>query len=171
MTQAERRFRDLTCPAAGTTPLQVVQRFAAHDIQIFVEHVLEDEKSFATIVLSNFHRAILDAVRYCWEHDLRSINLAPPSSGKTSLLLGVLAFVLGRDPSLRAKLACASRGAADERVSTVGRIIAHNSRFAGIFPEARPGEQWSDGRLVLERPAHIRDASLEGYGATSKTMG
>src|SRR5947209_3425463 len=79
----------------GTTALQLARGYAAHDIQIFVEYCLEDEKSFEPIILSNFHRAILDSIRYAWEHNLRSVNLAPPGSGKTSLLLGCLAFMLG----------------------------------------------------------------------------
>jgi len=153
------------------TALQLVQRYAAHDIQIFVEYCLEDEKTFEPIVLAEFHRAILDATRFAFEHNFRAVNLSPPGSGKTSLLLGIIAFILGRDPALRVKLACASRGAADERVATVGRIIAHNPRFQAVFPHCTPGEPWSDGKITLERPAAIRDASVEGYGSTSKTTG
>src|SRR5262249_7175546 len=83
----------------------------------------------------------------------------------------VLAFVLGNDPTLRCKLVSASRGAADERVATVGRIIASNPRFAAVFPSCKPGELWQEGKFNLARPTNIRDASLEGYGATSKTQG
>jgi hypothetical protein len=167
----EQRFHRLATPPTGQTALDLVRRWAASDVQIFCEFVVEDERRFGTIVLSSMHQAIIDHTRFAWEHGYRAINLAPPGSGKTSLLLGILAFALGNDPALRAKLASASRAAADERVDVVGRIIAHNPRFAAVFPGCRPGEQWAEGRLVLERPSNIRDASLQGYGATSKTMG
>jgi hypothetical protein len=169
MTRAAQRFRQLTRPA--TTPLAQVQHFARLDVTVFAEHVVEDEKTFAPIILAAHHRAILDHVRYCWERSLHSVNLSPWATGKTSLLQGVLLFALGGDPTLRCKLACASRNAANERVSTVGRIIVNNPRYRAVFPLIAPGDQWSDGVLVLVRPPAIRDASLEGYGATSATVG
>jgi hypothetical protein len=168
---AEQRFHRLTTPPTGQTAIDLVRRFAAHDLAIFAEYVIEDERRLGCIVLAPMHSAIVSHTRFSWEHGHRAINLAPPGSGKTSLLLGILAFVLGNDPTLRAKLASASRAAADERVDVVARVVAHNPRFAAVFPGCRPGEQWSEGRIVLERPGNIRDASLQGYGATSKTMG
>src|SRR2546422_8226391 len=41
-----------------------------------------------------------------------------------------------------------------------------------LFPTRRSSDlQWADGRLVVDRALHIRDASVEAYGATSKTQG
>ena len=83
MTSAEQRFHELTTAPAGTTALQLVQRYATHDATIFAEHVLEDEKRFGTITLAALHRCLLDHTRYAFERGVRAINLMPPGSGKT----------------------------------------------------------------------------------------
>jgi hypothetical protein len=171
MTRAEQRFHDLTRPTPGTTALHLVRTYASHDIQIFAEHVLEDEKAFGSITLAAIHRCLLDHVRYGWERGFGAVCLMPPASGKTQQLVGVIGFTLGNDVALREKLACAARRAADERVAVVGRLIKYNERFRSVFPTAVPGDRWADDRLVLERPRHIKDASLEGFGVTSKTQG
>src|SRR5262249_15969386 len=66
MIAAEARYYALTNAPPGTTPLALVQKYARHDVQIFAEHVIEDEKRFGTLTLAPMHRAILDHVRYCW---------------------------------------------------------------------------------------------------------
>lgn len=171
MTRAAERFRRLTTPAPGQTAVDLVRVYARHDVQVFSEYAIEDQRSCQSIVLAPHHRMILDCIRYAWEHNLHAVCLSPWGSGKTALLEAVLAFVLGNDTTIRAKLASASRDAANARVTQVGNVIANGLRYQSVFPTVRPGEKWSDGVIVLERLTTARDASLQGFGTESKAMG
>src|SRR5262245_22002815 len=106
MTKAEQRFHELT-NVSGAEALARVQDFARHDVVVACEYFVEDEATFEPVVLAHHHRAIVDAVRYAWEHGQHAVCLAPWGAGKTALLEAIAAFVLGSDVRIRGKIASA----------------------------------------------------------------
>lgn len=91
----------------------------------------------------------------------------------TSQIVGRALWELGRDPNLRVKIACASDGRAKERLYEIVQHLEYNKRVSEVFPNLRPSSrgEWSKHKIVLERQAFHRDASIEALGITSTATG
>ena len=103
----------------------------------------------------------------------RLIIVAPRDHGKTSQIVGRVIFELGRDTNLRIKIVCASDGRAKERLFEVIQHLKHNERVKRVFPHLKQAEEgeWSKHKIVVERTARHRDASVEAIGITSTATG
>ena len=103
----------------------------------------------------------------------RLIIVAPRDHGKTSQMVARILWELGRNPNLRIKIACASDGKAKERLYEVVQNLMYNPRVIEIFPHLRPADsgEWSKHKIVIQRSARYRDASVEALGVTATATG
>lgn len=103
----------------------------------------------------------------------RAIIVAPRDHGKTSQIVARTLWELGRDPDLRIKIACASDGRAKERLFEVMLNLMYNPRVLEVFPHLRPADsgEWSKHKIIIERKARYRDASVEALGITATATG
>lgn len=103
----------------------------------------------------------------------RLLIIAPRDHGKTSQIVGRVIWELGRDHNLRIKIVCASDGRAKERLFEIIQNLKYNDRVKEVFPDLRPAEEgeWSKHKIVVERKARHRDASVEAIGITSTATG
>ena len=168
---------DLRTPEAGA----VEMRKRLHALQAL--HVRQARASFPAFMQycfmdSNTGRPFAQQ----WFHDewsaamdtgKRTLIIAPRDHGKTSQIVGRVIWELGREPNLRIKIVCASDGRAKERLFEVVQHLEHNKRITEVFPglrQAMSGE-WSKHKIVVERSAYHRDASIEAIGITSTATG
>jgi phage terminase large subunit-like protein len=134
----------------------------------FVEYVFWDEHTGRPIQQQWFH----DEWSRAMDTANRLIIVAPRDHGKTTQIVARVIWELGRDPNLRIKIVCASDGKAIERLFEVIQHLS-NPRVREVFPNLVPAEQgeWSKHKIVVERTARHRDASVEALGITSTATG
>lgn len=142
---------------------------ARENFGAFMEFVFIDQSTGTPLVQQWFH----DQWGNLMENSNRCIICAPRDHGKTSQVIGYVLWVLGRDPNLRIKIACASDSRAKERLFEVVQNIMYNRRFQEVFPNCRPAEnaEWSKHKIIVNRTAMHRDASVEATGITSTVTG
>src|SRR2546426_7830655 len=92
------------------------------------------------------HEVIIE--RLLWGGPLELI-LGPPGSGKSTIAVAYLEWVLGRDPNYRWLIVSeVEHGVAAEHLRTIGDTIQNNLRFRMCFGELK-GETWNDRQLFV----------------------
>lgn len=112
-------------------------------------------------------------------HDLQAFLSAAPRAlvelprdhGKSTQVCARLVWELGRDPSLRVKVVCASEALAAERGRFVREAIATNRRLKLVFPDLAAGVPWTDTRFALARRANVIGPSVTAIGVGAASTG
>jgi predicted phage terminase large subunit-like protein len=144
--------------SSGTATLRaLLDRAARSDFATFVELVGRDERTGQPIKLNPHQRRMIAH----WENQPRSVTLAHPEFGKTSLLVLYVLWTLGRDPSTRVVVASGTAGQAEKILRTVASYIETSAGLARIFPALKPGAVWrNDGLSVAGAPATMKDPNV-----------
>jgi hypothetical protein len=131
---------------------------------MFVAATARDETTGARVTLEPFHREIVGALTSA----KRAAVEAFAEAGKSSLVAPVVAWMLGRDPTLRVGLVSNTLAQSTRQLGGVARLI-EGSDAQRIFPTLRPSSsQWTQHALsIANKPSEIRDpnvqaASLDG---------
>lgn len=134
----------------------------------FVEYAFWDERTGRPLQQQWFH----DDWSAAMDTSDRLIVVAPRDHGKTTQVVARILWELGRDPNLRIKIVCASEGKAIERLFEIVQHLG-NPRVREVFPKLVPAEEgeWSKHKIVVERNARHRDASVEAQGINSTATG
>lgn len=142
---------------------------ARTDFSAFMQYCFSDPHSGQPFAQQWFH----DEWATSMDTERRLLIIAPRDHGKTSQIVGRVLWELGRNPNLRVKIACASDGRAKERLFEVVQNLEYNPRVKEVFPNLRPSDrgEWSKHKIVLQRTALHRDASVEALGITSTATG
>lgn len=111
-----------------------------------------------------------DLQRFLNTHPKALIEL-PRDHGKSFQVCCRIVWELGRDPSLRVKVVCATGAIATERVRFIRDTIANNEWVRAVFPNLAPGEHWSANAFTVERPAECIGPSVSGYGLGAGSTG
>ena len=164
-------------PLDGTTRLLVSRRRALRreaqrraavaDPNAFVEYAISDERA-AHLVQADIHRRLQDHLR---QHP-RAIVIMPREHGKTTQVVARVLWELGRDPTLRTKVLCATDELAKKRVSLLRRMLTHCAEVRKTFPTLLSGsETWQAHSFSVARDTLVVDPSVEAYGVTSSGTG
>jgi predicted phage terminase large subunit-like protein len=148
---------------------EVHRRRAREHFPTFMQYCFMDSHTGRPFAQQWFH----DEWSTAMDTGGRVLIIAPRDHGKTSQIIGRALWELGRDPNLRIKIACASDGRAKERLFEVVQHLEYNPRIREVFPrlvQAERGE-WSKHKIIVERSAFHRDASIEALGITSTATG
>lgn len=135
----------------------------------FMEYCFRNEETGEPFEQQWFH----DEWDQAMTENNRLIIVGPRDHGKTSQIVGRSIWELGRNPNMRQKIICASDGRAKERLYEVKQHIEHNKAVHAVFPHLREAAdaEWSKHKIIVERTARHRDASLEAIGITSTATG
>ncbi len=95
----------------------------------------------------------------------------PRDHGKSTQVCGRIVWELGRDPSLRIKIVCASEALAAERGRFVRLAIGNNIRVQCVFPKLARDKPWSDKRFTIQRPASAIGPSVLSIGIGGASTG
>ena len=94
----------------------------------------------------------------------------PRDHGKSVQVCGRVLWELGRDPSLRVKLVCATDALAAERTRFLRDAIA-GDLVRQVFPNLRPGQPWAADAFTIQRPASVIGPSVAAFGLGSGSTG
>jgi len=135
----------------------------------FMEYCFVDESTGMPFQQQWFH----DEWHKAWDDHNRVMIIAPRDHAKTSNVVGRTLWELGRNPNLRTKIVCASDGRAKERLFELDQHLTTNPKVMEVFPHLvpDPAAPWNAHKLVLQRTARHRDASVEALGITSTATG
>ncbi len=163
----DQKRAELADRLAATAEIQI--RTARIHFPAFMEYCFRDEEKDRNIQMQWFH----DEWSLAMDSENHMIIVAPRDHGKTTIIVGRVLWELGRNPNLRIKIVCASDGRAKERLYEIVQHIKFNPRLREVFPslvESDEGE-WSKHKIVVNRTARHRDASIEALGITSTATG
>lgn len=126
----------------------------------------------------------IDFFDYAYQEHLIAAIHAAMGSGKTSIILGLIAFEIGRDQNTSIQLICASQPAANVRVGDVMRLL-ESPHYKKVNPHVKKNPAvWGTEKLLVQRTkatkgditresrgdASAKDATLAGYGAESRQV-
>lgn len=125
-------------------------------------------------VVPPHQRLVLDFVL---AHKL-CVLMLPAEHGKTSTTAMLGLFLTGQDPSLRGAVVSDAWSQAKKVLGVVKEYIEEPEladRTRAVFPDLKPssrkGDPWTQGEIVVERPAGIRDPTLVAMGSDGPIMG
>ena len=139
---------------------------AQHDPDAFVSFCLTDSSGHA-LQQSEIHR---DLQAFLSGHRKALIEL-PRDHGKSMQICARVLWELGRDPSLRVKIVCATEAVAAERGRFVQEAIARNPLLRLVFPKLRPARPWGTTRFTIHRPANAIGPSVTAMGIGAALTG
>ena len=79
--------------------------------------------------------------------------IAPPGAGKTTLMIGFVAYMIGRYPTDHLGLLSYSDQVGWARSRAVKELIANSKPYHITFPEIKPSKaKWGDTEFIIQRP-------------------
>lgn len=143
---------------------------AAEDPAAFFEFVMREETSRARLRTLPHQHAIFS---FAQEHP-RCVIRCPVGSSKTYTMTALGLYHLGRDPTARGAIISSLEGQAAKPVGMVRDYIEQSVELRAAFPRLRPsqraGDLWTQTKLIVDRPAGIRDPSLVAAGIDSASL-
>jgi predicted phage terminase large subunit-like protein len=101
----------------------------------------------------------------------RALIELPRDHGKSVQVCIRLLWELGRDPSLRIKIVCASDAMAADRCRFLRDAIAGNWPLRTVFPHLYPELPWGATSFTVRRPANVIGPSVAALGVGAVSTG
>ena len=103
----------------------------------------------------------------------RALIELPRDHGKSVQVCLRILWELGRDPSLRVKIVCASEALAAQRCRFLRDALTANKRLPLVFPELAAAEQppWASMEFTVRRPANVIGPSVAAFGIEASSTG
>ncbi|MGL6076646.1 MAG: hypothetical protein ACRC8S_21025 [Fimbriiglobus sp.] len=136
------------------------------DPNSFMEFAIHTPRG-GTIKQAPLHR---DLQNFLSEHSKALIEV-PRDHGKSSQVCGRILWELGRNPSLRVKLVCATDQLAAERTRFLRDQITSNHELHAVFPNLQAAEPWAADAFTIVRPAEVIGPSVAAFGVGSGSTG
>ena len=140
---------------------------AAHartDLPTFHQFVMRDEATQQRITTQLFQRLIFEFI----ELFPRCILMMPPGTSKTNCVLSRTMWRIGCDHLRRCMWFSKEDEKAVKAVTTAKVLIEVSSELRLVFPDLKPTERsaepWTQGAIVVDRPAGIKDPTLCAAG-------
>jgi len=160
--------RTATLAQQSAANLALRAQAARNDPAAFLEFAWRTPEG-EPIQLAYFHRE--------WIHlatrRQRFLVKASKGLGKTSLLLGLAMWEIGRNHNIRIKIACATDSNARKRVFELLENIRNNPLIKLVFPDLRLSETGEKNKLrfTVDRTGNFKDATVEAAGILTSVGG
>src|SRR5262245_60366894 len=126
-------------------------QFAPHDPAAFVILCLRDAAGTPMTSAAAVHRRLQ---QFLTDHPRALVEL-PRDHGKSTQVCARVVWELGRNPSLRVKIVCATDEVAVERSRFIRKLITGGDYLRMIFPHLVPARPWSAEAFSVVRPAEV----------------
>ncbi|MEZ6143292.1 MAG: hypothetical protein R3B84_22220 [Zavarzinella sp.] len=108
--------------------------------------------------------------QFLCQHSKALVQL-PRDHGKSTQICGRILWELGRNPSLRVKIVCASEALSRERADYIRTAIRNNPLLKWVFPGLQPAQPWTTQRFSVQRPAAGIGPSVAALGIDNASTG
>ena len=95
----------------------------------------------------------------------------PRDHGKSTQVCGRVLWELGRNPSLRIKIVCATDAIAAQRSRFIRDAIETNAALHDVFPALASTEPWSADAFSVTRPGDVIGPSVSAFGVGAGSTG
>ena len=151
---------------------------ARTDYHAFVHFCLRDEKG-RPVRQGVIHRVWRAHVLACWAAGVHPAIVAPFGHGKTvQCVVGLAAWEVGLDPSIRIKVVGNTDEKARERVTAISNLLvspAYQRTFPGVRPvdpgSIRPRPKWTEGAILVGRDSGAIDPTVAAHGILASGIG
>lgn len=134
---------------------------AREDPVLFNAYVLRDEFTGQRIQLAPMHAQWQDIVSTLD----RAIIIGHLESGKSNqITIGRVLWELGKNPELRIIILSNTSTQAKKFLSSIRRYIERSEELKHVFPHLKPGQQWTDSSITVERKSNAKDPSITAIG-------
>jgi len=145
---------------------ELCRRQARNDPNAFVSFAFSDSRG-RPLRQAGFHR---DLQAFLSDNANALVEL-PRDHGKSTQVCARVVWELGRNPSLRVKIVCASKALAAERGRFIRQAIETSEGLHFVFPHLLPARPWTDTRLTVVRPENVMGPSLTAMGIGDMATG
>lgn len=147
-------------------------RLCRKDCVTFIEFVIKDDRpehKGERIKLGDVHREI---IHHFLSGD-RRICIIPREHGKTTVLIGIILWLIGNDPNLRIKLVCNSDENAKKRLSEISQYINTDPDLKKVFPNLKPHPtaSWTKFQATVARDNISREPTFEACPILGSSTG
>jgi hypothetical protein len=141
-------------------------KLARTDPAAHAAFVLRHERTNKRIRLAEMH----EEWHELWTSEKRLILWGFPESGKTSQVIGRLAYEIGRDTSKRLAVVGISQGASAKVVGTVAKYL-ESPQYRAVFPDIARGALWTKTGITVARPFFSKDPTLQAVAVRGHIIG
>lgn len=138
---------------------------ARKDINSFIEFVMTDEKGHL-LKQSAPHEEVINFI----SRNRFGVIEVHREFGKTTLMIAVIAWLIGNNPDVRIKVVCSSDNIATARGKAI-RDLVEAKMFKAVFPRIRQGREWTDAKFSVVRNIISPESTLECFGVQSRATG
>lgn len=138
---------------------------AREDCNDFIEFVMNDEEG-NPLKQSEIHT---DLQKFVSEHQ-KGVVRYPREHGKTTQMLGLISWLIGLNPNWRIKIVSSSDSLSVARGKAIKEILMQ-SAYQDVFPNIKPGREWTDSKFSVQRDIISPESTVECYGILSKATG
>jgi hypothetical protein len=85
--------------------------------------------------------------------------------------IGRVLFELGRDPTKRCAILSNTGGQAQKILGSVAQYVERSAELHEVFPNLRPGRQWSRDAITVKRPTISKDPSVQATMPGGQILG
>lgn len=132
----------------------------------FCRYVLRDEQTGGPLEWSAYHD---DYVDFLVSSDA-AVVFGHVEMGKTQLGIGIILWMLGKNPNLRILLLNAKATISQRTAATLRMHISSNERVRRVFPNLLPGTPWTDEEFCVQRRAGITTPTVVAAGVDSSII-
>lgn len=144
-------------------------RLARLDPNVFLEYIMVDSETGATITQQPFQKA--------WQHSISNHKYtligAFRGSGKSINVAGRAVWELGSNHNLRVKIVGSNDTKSQEILGLIGELIKTSPRVHEVFPDLEIDSARGDTKsaFFIKRTIPMRDPSVQGSGVLSAGAG
>jgi len=148
-------------------------RQARVDPCVFIEYVMKDDSPDSgnrKIELAKFQR---DQLIPHFMDNPNAIAVIPREHGKTTILIGLILWLIGNNPNIRVKLVCNSDDNAKKRLGKIVTYMMHDPDFKKVFPDIKPDPRasWTKTAITVKRDTIAVDPTIEACAVLSTATG
>lgn len=153
--------------------LELLRRKSKHDVNLFAEYVMKDEKTGQKIKQAIIHLAMQEHIDYCFRENVLCGILAPWGHGKTAQILVRVLHLIGLNSRYRVKILCNNDDTARKRLRPIGQYVEKDKDFHTVFPSCVPGDKqnWNAHEITVSRDVISKDPTVQCYGVLSSGIG
>lgn len=135
----------------------------------FIEFVMREETTRRPVRCAPHQRIGLDFVL---AHS-SSVLIWPAGAAKTYTIVGLILWLLGKDPTKRWVIFSKTQTQAKKVLAAIKDYIETSDELRLVFPELKPSthDSWRQDRIIVARPPGIRDASVQAAGLDASVQG
>ena len=152
-------------------------RLAREDSSAYTGLVMKDNVG-RRFVQEPLHQSWHDHIRFARSIDRFAGILAPWGHGKSSQVLGITTYAIGRLPEIRIKYVCNRDDYAKQRVSKAREIIERDPDFQAVFPGVMPirepgqsKDEWSRSAFRVRNRGMSIDSTMSAHSVLSTGIG